>query len=439
LTKLLFIETFVLGAATIAAIYHFVLYIQQRDKFLIYYSAYLLMLAVYIGFKLLSNNYDPFAPTDNVWYYILEEVLQVSMVTVYVLFASQTLEVVNGKSIVRSLMFAFFVMSFVSVVIHIYDAIANGPGIKSHSEYAISRISLVGIATMALLFAWRIRTTIFQRTIIIGSLVYDTSGLLSIISFTQEREVFGLEGVEPYLAGCLLDIIIFSSALGYRLKTIAAEKNNLLKGELENQLALAKMRTDIASNLHDDIGSTLSSISIYSEAGKNKIKQHQNESVAELLNKIGINARETMNNMSDIVWAINPVNDNGIKLFNRMESFASSVLISKEIELDFNVPENLFDSNFEMEVRQNLFLIFKEAINNCAKYADAKRVEITFKKSNSMLKMLIIDNGKGFDEMKINEGNGLSNMHKRAKDIHGTLTIHTSTEGTSIQLQFPIK
>lgn len=402
-----------------------------------YYSAYLLMLAAYIGFKLLSNNYDPFAPTDNVWYFVLEEVLQVSMVTVYVLFAAQTLEVINSKSIVRTLMIAFFVMSFVSIVFHIYDAVAHGPGIKSRNEYAISRISLVGIATMALLFAWRIRTTIFQRTIIIGSLVYDASGLLSIISFTQKREVFGLNGVEPYLAGCLLDIIIFSSALGYRLKIIASEKNNLLKKELENQLAFAKMRTDIASNLHDDIGSTLSSISIYSEAGKNKIKQNQNESAIELLSKIGINARETMGNMSDIVWAINPINDNGAKLFSKMESFASSLFVSKEIALDFNVPVHLFDLNFEMDVRQNLFLILKEAVNNCAKYSSAKKVEITFKLNDSVFELTIKDDGNGFDMLNVPKGNGLLNMKNRAKDIEGTLTIDSSEKGTIIHLQFP--
>ncbi|HNR21121.1 MAG TPA: 7TM diverse intracellular signaling domain-containing protein, partial [Bacteroidia bacterium] len=229
MNQLLFIETFVLGASTIAAIYHLVLYIQQRDKFLMYYSVYLFTLASYILFKILSNNYDPFKPTDNIVYYILEEVIQVTMVAVYVLFAAQTLEVVNEKSRVRSLMYCFFGLAFLSIAYHIYDAIANGTNVKSIQSYAIGRISLVGVATIALLFAWRIRTTIFQRTIIIGSLVYDTSGLLSIISFAKQGPVFGLTGVEPYLAGCLVDIIIFSSALGYRLKIIAEQKNDLLK------------------------------------------------------------------------------------------------------------------------------------------------------------------------------------------------------------------
>ncbi len=153
MNQLHFIETFVLGASTIAAIYHLVLYIQQRDKFLAYYSAYLFSLATYIGFKLWSNNYDPFAPTDNVWYYVLEEVLQVCMVTIYVLFAAITLEVVEKKSIVRNLMYIFFAFSTISIIYHIYGAIVNGAGVKSVEEYALSRVSLVGIATVALIFA----------------------------------------------------------------------------------------------------------------------------------------------------------------------------------------------------------------------------------------------------------------------------------------------
>ena len=282
MNQLLFIETFVLGASTIAAIYHLVLYIQQRDKFLLYYSIYLFSLASYITFKLASDNYDPFLPTDNVWYYILEEVLQVSMVTVYVMFAAQTLEVVNQKSIVRTLMYSFFILSFLSITFHIYGAITNGPGVKSHEEYAMSRISLVGIATLALLFAWRIRTTIFQRTIIIGSLVYDSSGLLSIISFVKQTSIIGLNGVEPYLAGCLLDIIIFSSALGYRLKTIAVQKNELLKKETEARLNIENTRMRIAINLHDDVGSVLSSLSIYSEAAKKLINKNDNPKLLHL-------------------------------------------------------------------------------------------------------------------------------------------------------------
>lgn len=434
MNQLLFIETFVLGASTIAAIYHLVLYIQQRDKFLMYYSVYLFTLASYILFKILSNNYDPFKPTDNIVYYILEEVIQVTMVAVYVLFAAQTLEVVNEKSRVRSLMYCFFGLAFLSIVYHIYDAIANGTNVKSIQSYAIGRISLVGVATIALLFAWRIRTTIFQRTIIIGSLVYDTSGLLSIISFAKQGPVFGLTGVEPYLAGCLVDIIIFSSALGYRLKIIAEQKNQLLKRETEARLAVEKTRMRIAINLHDDVGSVLSSMSVYGEAAKRSLAENNLTRVNELLDKVGVNARETMSNMSDIVWTINPVNDTGEKLFNKMEAFASEVLDAAGIEFEFKVDEMLYKENFLMPVRQNIFYIFKEAVNNCVKHSVAKKFGVHLSIKNNLFEMKIRDDGKGFDPDKKYEGNGLKNMRQRAQESNDTLDVYSSENGTVIKL-----
>lgn len=444
MTQLLFIETFVLGASTIAAIYHLVLYIQQRDKFLMYYSVYLFTLASYILFKLVSNNYDPFTPTTNTWYYILEEVIQVSMVAVYVLFAAQTLEVVNEKGIVRNLMYAFFALAIASVIFHVYDALINHTNVKSIKEYAIARVGLVGIATVALLFAWRIRTTIFQRTIIIGSLVYDTSGLLSIISFAKQGSVLGLTGVEPYLAGCLLDIIIFSSALGYRLKMIAIQKNELLKKETEARLAVEKTRMRIAMDLHDDVGSVLSSMSVYSEAAKRAVKENNTSKADELINKIGINARETMENMGDIVWTINPINDNGIKLFNKMEAFAGSVLNARGIDLKFEVAPELYHRDFLMPVRQNVFFIFKEIITNCIKHSNASRLQATFTTNASQVLMLVTDNGTGFNTLaplnhsKGSGGNGLINMQERAAMLNGTIEITSHSSGIQTRLLFPL-
>lgn len=435
MTQLLFIETFVLGAAVIAAIYHLVLFIQQRDKFLLYYSFYLFSLASYIGFKLGSNNYSPFLPTTNLWHYILEEVLQVTMVAVYVLFAAQTLEVVKKKSIVRTLMYCFFILSACSIIFHIAEALLLGPSAKSTIVYAISRISLVGIATIALLFAWRIRTTTFQRTIIIGSLVYDTSGLLSIISFTQETSILGLSGVEPYLAGCLLDIIIFSSALGYRLKTIADQKNELLIKEANARLAIENTRTQIAIDLHDDVGSILSSLSVYSEAAKISLRNNNFDQAIELLERIGRNARETMGTMSDIVWTINPINDNGRKLFDKMEDFAAPLLHSMSIEFKFEVSDALYEEDFTMPVRQHIYLIFKESINNCAKHSKATKVHVRFLKNNSKMIMTVSDNGKGFDTTKNQIGNGLLSMKQRIKEIGGILKIESGVYGTIVRLE----
>ncbi len=442
MNQLLFIETFVLGAATIAAIYHLVLFIQQREKFLLFYSIHLTTLATYISFKLITDNYNPFSQGSSFWHYIFDESLQGAMVTAYVIFAAITLDVAFNKSKVQFMMIAFFSFSALFYGYQIYNAFEFGPGVKSINDYMISRFSLVLIATWALLYAWRVRESMFYRIIIAGSLVYDLAWLLSIMSYSFQKSFMGLSGIELYLTGCVLDIVIFSSAIGYRIKSIADEKNDLIKKEAEARLAIEKTRMGIAMNLHDDVGSVLTSLSIYGEAAKIALLENNTDKTENLLDKIGVSARETMDNMSDIVWTINPVNDNGEKLFNKMEAFASSVLNAKEIVLKFEVDKELFESDFLMSVRQNLFLIFKESINNIAKHAAATEVIVSFYISNNLLKMDITDNGKGFDlsmvSKKITGGNGLKNMRERAATLNGKIDIRSFNNGTETKLEFPI-
>lgn len=215
-----------------------------------------------------------------------------------------------------------------------------------------------------------------------------------------------------------------------------------LSKQIEQQQKLIDQRKHISADLHDDVGSTLSSISIYSEAIKNKLTHNEPEKVMELVHKIGDNARDTISNLSDIVWSINPANDKGEVLFNRMETFATSMLSSKDILLKFNCEPSLHKQEFGIETKQNLFLIFKETINNIAKHSGASQVNILFNNSNNAIKMHITDNGKGFDTTNLNKnghgGNGLKNMKERAAALKGTIAITSTANGTVTELKFSI-
>lgn len=221
-----------------------------------------------------------------------------------------------------------------------------------------------------------------------------------------------------------------------------------LNQKLEHQQNLINQRKHISADLHDDVGSTLSSISIYSEAIKNKLHLNEPEKVMDLVHKIGENARETITNLSDIVWTINPVNDSGEVVLGRMESFASSILGSKNMKLEFHCDPVLYKMEFGMELRQNLFLIFKEAINNAAKYSSASLVQVNLGYNNSAIHMKIADNGIGIKNAELivngvgmvdagSSGNGLKNMQLRANQLHGKLGISSSDKGTSIELEIP--
>ncbi len=207
---------------------------------------------------------------------------------------------------------------------------------------------------------------------------------------------------------------------------------------LHQNTQVLSMRNRIAADLHDEIGSTLSSISIYSEAVK-KITDG-NTAAAKVLNKISQNSTQVMETMSDIVWAINSSNDKIDNLINRIRIYAVQLSESTHFELHLAENEHIPDFKLDMYQRKHVYLLFKEAINNIAKYAQCNNVWIEFEASKSKFVMRIKDDGIGFDLNKSNEkmslgGNGLFNMHKRATDLGGKLNISsTNGVGTMIEL-----
>ena len=226
------------------------------------------------------------------------------------------------------------------------------------------------------------------------------------------------------------------------LEQSLSEKYHLIK-KVESQEALLKERLRISRELHDDIGSTLSSISIYSEVAKTRTSRKENTN--EVLSKIGHASRELIDKMSDIVWSLNPNNESFEQLQNRMMAFAALILASRDILFDFTADEKLKGIQFTGEQRKNIFLIFKEALNNIVKYADCKTARITLSVENNILIMSIKDDGKGFDVSEIADtkfangesfgGNGLKNMRARADYVNAKLCINSEiNEGTTIQL-----
>jgi signal transduction histidine kinase len=196
------------------------------------------------------------------------------------------------------------------------------------------------------------------------------------------------------------------------------------------KLKMLSLRNKIASDLHDDIGSTLSSISIFSQMAQTQSKEN-----IPLLETIGENSRKMLDAMADIVWTINPENDQFEKIILRMKSFAYELLGAKKIDFEFEANEDVEKLKLPMEVRKNLYLIFKEATNNLVKYAGADKAKFIISGEKNNLRMTIHDNGKGFDVGHSTAGNGLKNMKKRAEEIGGLLKIDSHPgNGTMIEL-----
>lgn len=206
---------------------------------------------------------------------------------------------------------------------------------------------------------------------------------------------------------------------------------------LERALDLELMRTSISSDLHDEVGATLSSISIFSQTAKQLAKTNPQRS-AEILERIGESSRQMVDSMSDIVWNINPANDSFDKMLLRMRSYSTEILEAKEIILEWHQDEKLSGLKLNMEQRKNLYLFFKEAINNIAKYSNAKNAFVQFSYTGSIINLSIEDNGIGYNNEKIKKGNGLNTMQSRVDMLAGKLSIITSeNNGVKIHLRFP--
>ncbi len=198
-------------------------------------------------------------------------------------------------------------------------------------------------------------------------------------------------------------------------------------------LEIERTRTRIATDLHDDIGSDLSKISLLSEVVKMQMI-NGNEDSNRLLTTIAETSRKSVDSMRDIVWAINPNRDSLNDLVKKMRQFAEENLVEKNIKLIFNAPSQKL--KLSMDTRRELYLIFKEAVNNAAKYSNCSQVEINFAINGKEISLNIKDNGIGFDTSKDFDGNGLNNMKRRCKTLKGSFEIDSSN-GTKISVMLP--
>jgi signal transduction histidine kinase len=203
---------------------------------------------------------------------------------------------------------------------------------------------------------------------------------------------------------------------------------------IQRQLALEKMRQDISRDLHDDLGSTLSSINIMS-----RMALGDTDNAVTQLRKIATHSAHMMESMSDMVWSINPKNDSTEQVVTKMKEFAAEILDPKDMAYDFEVAPDVFSMKLDVEQRKNIFLIFKEAVNNAAKYSQAKQVQVKLTCTAGAFQLLVRDDGKGFILGGNGSGNGLKNMEARALAMGGKLVVESAPgAGAAIALHLPI-
>jgi ligand-binding sensor domain-containing protein/signal transduction histidine kinase len=207
---------------------------------------------------------------------------------------------------------------------------------------------------------------------------------------------------------------------------------------LRRQLELEHVRTHIASDLHDDIGSSLTQIAILSEVAARDLGV-QEASTRETLAGIARASREAVGSMSDIVWAIDPERDQLDDLVHRMRRFASDVFTARDVPFRF---DGAADTGLHLgpDVRRHVFLVFKEGVHNAARHSGCRSAVATVRVEGRELVVTLKDDGRGFDLATAESGHGLASMKSRARRLGATLAL-TSTPGagTSVELRVPLR
>ena len=214
------------------------------------------------------------------------------------------------------------------------------------------------------------------------------------------------------------------------LITIMGILYSVYRFRLNRLLELERLRIKIASDLHDDIGSALTRISLESELLNTNSDP---ESRKEGLSRIGNMSREIISSMSDVVWSIDSRNDSIEDLINRMKDFSFSLSSLRNTRVIFETENLNMQKKLKVDLRQNIYLIFKEALNNTIKYSVSDEIKVELKNIDGEFGMTILEPLSDFNPQKLT-GHGLRNMEMRAEKIGGKIELHKG-EGLEVILR----
>jgi len=442
---------FVTGAVLIAAIYHTILYLHRKENLLLFYSSYLWSTFSYCIFRVIVFKDIP-------WVYRYmnpDEILQMISFIMYIRFVAYAMDL-DIKKDKKARLF----VKMTPYIIGIYLLINTLLIIVKIDETPIYFISK-SIARAFLLFPGlsfliiivRKRESGYYRYLGAGATSLILFGLVSTLLNLILPQKFILGSISWLMFGFFTDVIFFSAAIGYRireehnikeksLKDIIKKDGELKAKEMEKIKAIYEAREQernrIARDLHDDVGATLSSIHVYSSVAA-KTMESDKEKLFSILQRIKDNSKEVMENMSDIIWAIQVNPAGNLSLENKLRNYGYELLSPLNIRCDYLVQSAAEKKLTNIELRKNILLIAKEAMNNIAKYSFASEASVSLSLINDELLLKISDNGNGFDEKNIHKGNGLQNMKKRSEVLEGKLIISSElNSGTSIIIQVPL-
>ena len=436
-----------LGATVILLAYHAVSYFHYKDNLLKDFCIYLFSQTFYLIFAIwLQLAFRKYGDSPEI-YSVIKESLEILTYFFYIIY---TTNAIGFDKIEHRLLRIIIKTTLIIMLIYQPLQILVLYGFETSNMFIFIGIRLLIFALAIVMFwqSFKIKNNRILTYIRFATMIYFFFGLLSFTAMFYDIQKYHMTPYHFILIGVITDLIIFSIAMSNRTKyqIITAEQNAKDK-EIEIQTMAFRQeriiqeqkeeyRRNIAMDLHDDIGSSLSSILIYSELAQKTIESKP-DVTQSILNNISIQSKEISNKLSDFIWSLKiekGISNNNLK--QRLLDYQQYLFEEMNITCHYDIDDTILPEN--MNIIRNLLLIIKESMNNIAKYAHAQNVEITLKKDLGKIVLTIADDGIGFDPNTSKKGNGLNNIHKRCQSIHATCNITSIIDkGTTIEVILP--
>ena len=437
------------GAVLLAAIYHTILYFHRKTAIVGYYSTYLWATFLFAAFRIIY-------PYETLYKYRLilvnlEEILQMIAFAMYIRFMGLALDLdrIKEKYVYYFAHSAKYIILAYAVV-QVFIAIVYKSNVPDLNLKTAIRVYLLNVGFFLLSTVMSKRKERYYHYLSAGAIAMIFLGFISSAASLMKAPLAGLDAIAWLMIGFYFDIIFFSSAIGYRLKTEALEKENALRtvlhqSEVLQQKEMEKLqviydtreqeRARIAKDLHDDVGSTLSGIALYSHLAQQQIDGLNLNAAAESLGTMQKTATQMVSKLNDIIWTVSPDNDNMEAFINKLKEYGTEMTTSKNMQFNALIAEECSRVNLSIEQKKNIYMICKEAINNSVKYSGCSAIELKAIQLDGHIEFTVADNGIGFDICRIKKGNGLNNFDKRAEEIDAEVKIVSNAlKGTAVHV-----
>jgi signal transduction histidine kinase len=423
-------------------------FFQGSNREFLYYAAY----AFFLGFMFFTKQFYFNRSIERNFFFesYMDFVLQILGICFFMAFMIRFLETKKDFPFLHKLYTGGII--FLTTVILVYTYIHYSSidyYWENLLENLITKNVLVIMIVVFLVYAlknWRHK---LLRYLFWGNLLFLFFSLLSLLSIIGGRKLH-LPGILNsslilYEVGLLIELIFFLMGLTYKNRTQLIEqttererlKMENERNELEKQVAVMQAhqeeRERISADIHDELGSGMTTIRLMSEIAKNKMK----ENIPIEIEKISNSANEVLNKMNAIVWSMNSSNDTLDSLISYIRAYTYEFFDGTSIECKVHMPDTIPFHEISGDKRRNIFLCVKESLNNALKHSKASRIKIDIEADHNF-KITIADNGVGIEQEKIRRfGNGLKNIERRMKGIGGRYTI-SNNNGTETKLELPL-